>query len=145
MLRELLKDTSLAQSLAAAVRTADANGTGVDLKGYESALVLALVGPEGDTPSGSVTISLELEESDDDSTYTDVAAADMLVESPAIAGANGQFLLVDDAAEAPIAVAVAYLGKKRYLRVVDNRTGTHTNGTLTWAGVLRGHPRSAPV
>lgn len=51
---DLSNSINPAVSLAAAVRTAAANGTGVDLKGYESATILVDVGAEGDTLSGSV-------------------------------------------------------------------------------------------
>lgn len=144
-MKELLSYTSLAASLALATRTADANGSGVDLQGYSSALVLGIVGPEGDTLSGSDSISIELEESDDNSTFTDVAAADMKIKSPAVAGSSGQFGLADTNSEAPIVFQCAYLGSKRYIRVVDNRTGTHSTGTLTGGYVLRGTPSVVPA
>lgn len=128
-------------SLTAANRTADANGTGVDLAGFESATIVAVVGAEGDTLGASDTISLELEESDDDSTYSDVAAADMI---GGVAGSNGQFALIDAAAEAPAVHIIGYRGTKRYIRVVDNRTGTHSTGTITGAVVIKGHARQNP-
>lgn len=124
-------------------RTADANGAGVDLQGYEAAEVLASVGASADTLNGSNTISLELEESDDDSTYTDVAEADML---GAIAGTTtGQFALIDAATEDDTLYRVGYVGNKQYIRVVDNRTGTHTSGTPTSATVVRMHARHQPA
>ena len=49
---DLSNSINPAVSLAAAVRSAAANGTGVDLKGYESATILVDVGAEGDTFSG---------------------------------------------------------------------------------------------
>lgn len=141
-MRDLEARLDCAISLNAANRTADANGTGVDLRGYDGALVVAVVGAEGDTLSGSVNIAFELEESDDDSTYTDVAAADIL---GGTGGANGQFALIDDNAEAPAVHKVSYVGSKRYIRVVDNRTGTHTTGTPTAAIVVRGYPARQPL
>lgn len=62
-----------AQTLAPAARTASANGTGVDLRGYESATVLI--------ESGTITDGThtpKLQESDDNTTYTDVAAGDLI-------------------------------------------------------------------
>lgn len=141
-MKDMKNTHSVVASLAAANRTADANGTGVDLKGYEGALVVAIVGAEGDTLGASDLISLELEESDDDSTYTDVAVADRL---DAVGGSSGQFALIDAAAEAPAVHVCSYIGSKRYIRVVDNRTGTHTNGTPTSAVVVRGHARHNPA
>ena len=74
-MKDLSNSISPAVSLAAAVRTAAANGTGVDLQGYESATVLVDVGAEGDTLSSSVFFEVSLEESDDNSTFTDVEQA----------------------------------------------------------------------
>lgn len=142
-MRDMKNNLAAAVSLTAATRTADANGTGVDLQFYEGAHIVAVVGAEGDTLSGSVKIELEVEESDDDSTYTDVADADL---STTVTGTNtGTFALIDAAAEAPAVYTTDYKGSKRYIRVVWNITGTHTNGTPGSAVVVRGHNRHAPV
>jgi hypothetical protein len=133
---------SAVTSLKAANRTADANGTGVDLQGYEGAEVIANVGLSGDTLSGTVKIALELEESDDDSTYTDVADADMLGETGA---GSGEFALIDDPAEDELTYKVGYIGAKRYIRVVWNITGTHTVGTPGSASIVRMHARHQPA
>lgn len=142
MRRDLEARLDVTASLAPLVRTADANGTGVDLRGYDGALVVAHVGAEGDTLSGSVLISLELEESDDDSTYTDVAAGDML---GGVGGSSGQFALIDDNAEAPAVHKIGYIGSKRYIRVVYNVTGTHTTGTPASAVIVRGLASREPL
>lgn len=129
-------------SLAAANRTADANGTGIDLTGFEGALVIGDVGAEGDTLDASNDINLEVEESADDSTYTDVADADLV---GSVTGANtGTFAHVDAIGEAPGIFFASYIGSKRYIRVVDNRTGTHSTGTPTSAVVVGMLPRLAP-
>ena len=129
-------------SLDPANRTADADGTGVDLQGFEGALIVGQVGAEGDTLGASDDINLEVEESDDDSTYTDVADADLI---GSVTGANtGTFAHVDDNAEAPGIFYAAYIGIKRYVRVVDNRTGTHSTGTPTSATVIGMLARKAP-
>ena len=119
------------------------NGVGVDLQGYEGALIVAEVGAEGDTLGASDHIQLELEESEDDSTYADVADADVI---GTVTGTNtGTIAKIDAAAEAPAVHFASYIGAKRYLRVVDNRTGTHTNGTPTSATIVRGHARHQPA
>lgn len=122
--------------------TVDADGDGVDLQGFESATVLAAVGTSNDTLSGSVKIELELEESDDDSAYTDVADADMI---GAVDGTNdGCFAVIDAAGEDNRAYTCGYIGSKRYIRVVVNVTGTHTSGTPIGAFVIKGHSRQNP-
>jgi hypothetical protein len=113
-------------SIINAVKTAAANGTGVDLQGYESATVLVDVGAEGDTLSSSVYFELSLEESDDDSTYTDVVQADIVDGTIASGG---------------IFFRVGYVGNKRYIRVVLAKTGTHSNGTPIGAMVVKGSAR----
>lgn len=142
-MRDLSNNISPAVSLAAAVRTAAGNGTGVDLQGYESATVLVDVGAEGDTLSGSVYFEISLEESDDDSTYTDVAQAGIIDGTIA---AGGIFLKLDGTAGGNPDTAggifrVGYVGNSRYIRVVIAKTGTHSNGTPIGAMVVRGNAR----
>src|SRR5262245_38578217 len=79
----------------------DGTGTGVDLRGYGSALAIVHIGVSGDTLSGSVKLLPVLQESDTlGSGYTDVAAGDI----------DGAFTLVDDAAEDDVVQVVGYLG-----------------------------------
>ena len=74
-MRDLANSVSVAQSLAPAVRTADANGTGIDLQGFESATIVVDTGAEGVTLSSSVKIDFILEDSTDDSTYSEIGRA----------------------------------------------------------------------
>ncbi len=140
---DLSNSISPAISLAAAVRDAAADGTGVDLQGFESATILVDVGAEGDTLSGSVYFEISLEHSDDDVTYTDVAQADII---DGTISSGGIFLKLDgteggDPDTDGLIYRVGYVGGKRYVRVVIAKTGTHNNGTPIGAMVVRGHPR----
>mgnify|MGYP003134270308 FL=1 len=142
-MKDLSNNISPAVSLPAAVRTAAANGTGVDLQGYESATVLVDVGAEGDTLSSSVHFEVSLEESDDNSTFTDVAQASIIDGTIA---SGGIFLKLDgttggDPDTTGGIFRVGYVGNKRYIRVVLAKTGTHSNGTPIGAMVVRGHAR----
>ena len=142
-MKDLSNSISPAGSLAAAVRTAAANGTGVDLQGYESATVLVDVGAEGDTLSSSVFFEVSLEESDDNSTFTDVEQAG-IVDGTIASG--GIFLKLDgttggDPDTTGGIFRVGYVGGKRYIRVVLAKTGTHSNGTPLGAMVVKGHAR----
>ena len=130
-------------SIKNAVKTAAENGTGVDLQGYEGATILVDVGAEGDTLSSSVHFEVSLEESDDDSTYTDVAPAGSIDGTIA---AGGIFLKLDgttggDPGTAGGSFRVGYVGGKRYIRVVLAKTGTHSNGTPIGAMVVKSHAR----
>ena len=77
-MKDLSNNIATAVSLVSAVRTAAANGTGVDLQGYESAVLIADVGAEGDTLSTSTYFEISLEHSDDNSSWSDVAQADIV-------------------------------------------------------------------
>lgn len=134
MEHNLYDSVSVASTIDSIVVNNDTEGTGVgvDLKGYSTALVIVNVGISGDTLSGSVLSTFKLQESDDNSTFTDVAAADM---------EGTQSTVIDDAAEDPTVIVWGYKGSRRYIRVFDDVTGTHTNGTPVGAVVVRGLPR----
>lgn len=140
-MRDLANNVVVAQSIAPVVGTADANGTGVDLTGFESATIVVNTGVEGDTLSGSVKIDFKLEDSDDDSTYAAVTSGII----DAAADASGIFLTLDANAETPQVKVVGYTGGKKYVRVVADFTGTHSNGTPIAASVIKGHPIHAPT
>ena len=142
-MKDLSNNISPAVSIINAVKTAAGNGTGVDLQGYESATVLVDVGAEGDTLSSSVYFELSLEESDDNSTFTDVAQAGVI---DGTIDSGGIFLKLDgttggDPDTTGGIFRIGYVGGKRYIRVVLAKTGTHSNGTPIGAMVVRGHAR----
>ena len=142
-MKDLSNNLSPANSIINAVKTAAANGTGVDLQGYEGALAVVTVGAEGDTLSGSVYFEISLEHSDDNSTYTDCAQAD-IVDGTIAAG--GIWLMLDGTAGGnPDSTGsvhqVGYRGGKRYVRLVLAKTGTHSNGTPICGDIIRGAAR----
>lgn len=103
--RDLASNVSFTgQSFVPAARTATANGTGVDLRDYKAeALVIRFGAITGTTP----TMTIRWEESDDDSTYTAVAAADL----------DGGLVPAGlDATAANTVIKRGYLGTKRYVR-----------------------------
>ncbi len=112
-------------TLAPAARTAGANGSTVDLQGYEGVLIQAVVGTITDG-----THSLTVQESDDGTTWSNVAAANL----------QGSFAnLATDTNQ-----KVGYLGTKRYIRV-DAAVSGATTGGIYAVIVVRGAPRKAPV
>ena len=146
-MKDMSNSIATAVSLVSAVRTAGANGTGVDLQGYESATLIADVGAEGDTLGSSVYFEISLEHSDDNSTYTDVAQADIVNGTIA---AGGIWLKLDgttggDPDTAGDTWQVGYVGGKRYVRLVLAKSGTHSNGTPISGMIVKSRPRSAPV
>lgn len=118
--------------------TSEGTGVGVDLAGFEGALMIAHVGISGDTLSGSVYMTVAFQDSDaSGSGYANIPAAQLL------GGAND--VVIDDAAEDDVIIARSYIGNKQYVRVLITFTGTHTAGTPIQAQVTKGFPRHAPV
>lgn len=99
------------------------NGTGVDLAGCEA---ITVVFQSGTVTDGTHTPKLQ--ESDDNSSFTDVAAGDQI-------GTLG--VLVTNVPQ-----AVGYRGVKRYIRPVITSAGT-TTGAIAGAAVIRGHQHAA--
>lgn len=105
--------------------TATVNGLGIDLQGFEGSAVVFSVGTVTDG-----THTPKLEESDDNSSWSDVAQADQ----------EGTLSdLVSDTNQ-----RVGYKGAKRYLRAVLTVSGA-TAGDQAAGLVLRGLPHREPV
>lgn len=124
MNRDMKSNIDLVESLAPASRTAAVNGTGVDLRGYDSAMVIIQRGAAGGT---SPSFTFEVQESDDDSTYTAVADADLDGTEPVVTAAGA-------------AVRIGYKGAKRYLRAAITAVSGTSPTLLCSAAVVRGHP-----
>lgn len=117
--------------------TGEGTGIAVDLQGFEGALAIFNIGQSGDTLSGSVYITVSLQESENGSTgWASPAAAD-------VEGVND--VVIDDPAEDEIIIQIGYKGSKRYLRAYIAFDGTHTNGIPIGAVIVKGFPRHAPV
>ncbi|MFF0867635.1 Bbp16 family capsid cement protein [Nonomuraea sp. NPDC003560] len=125
-----VNDISVAVSLPAAARTATANGTGVDLNGYNAA---AVVITSGTVTDGSV-YTFEVQESDDNATFTAVADADLIGTEPTLSSADDN-----------VVREVGYKGNKRYIRVALTTVTGATTGGLFAAIVVRGKPRKYPA
>ncbi len=141
--REIVSKLNVVQTLDPQVYNSDQNSDSSDMQGFDSLMIITNVGISADTLNGSNTIELELEESVDDSVWTDVADVDIIT---AVAGANdGTFALINDAAEDEQAYKVGYIGNKRYVRAVVNFTGTHSTGTEVGIVAVRGNAHAMPV
>lgn len=127
MNRDLKSNVDAASSLVPLLKTASANGTGVDLKGYDSAMVLFHCGANTD---GTHTPSVE-ESDSSGSGYTAVAAADLQGSLVAMVANSVQ--------------RVGYIGAKRYIRAVMTITGSPATGAATSAVVARGNPHQKPL
>lgn len=142
-IRDFENNLKHTQVLDPAAVTADVNCASVDLLGYGSCAFYVLVGESGDTLSESVKIELEIEDSDDNSTFADAADTDI---TNTVSGTNdGCFAVIDAAAEDDAVYMTEYRGSSRYARVVVNVTGTHSNGTPIGVLAVRGQPQTMPV
>ncbi len=126
-MQDLYNEISVAQSLAPAARTASANGTGVDLAGFDAAVVVVETGAITDG-----THTIQVEESTDNSTFTAVADADLQGTEPAIGAADDNKVY-----------EIGYMGTKRYVRVAVTVAGATTGGVYA-AHVARGRARKQP-
>tara|TARA_S200002703_G_C3577774_1_gene177440 strand:+ start:54 stop:485 length:432 start_codon:yes stop_codon:yes gene_type:complete len=140
-MRDISNRTVAVATQVPAVVTADANGTGVDLQGFESAMVVVNSGIEGDTLSGSVKFDFILEESNDDSTYTAVTSSTAVTEGSV--DGSGIFLTLDANSETPQCSQIGYIGNSRYIRCKIDATGTHSNGTPIGVVVVKGNPQDS--
>ncbi len=108
-------------------RTADVTGSSVDLRGFDSAMVVV---DYADITDGGFTAKVQ--ESDDDSTFTDVAAADLV-------GSFSEYTTGTDTQK------VSYAGDARYIRVFVEETTAGTTGAKFSSVVIRGHAHQRPV
>lgn len=125
-----------------AVYAADNTPATVDLLGYQAATIYLMPGIGGITFSTTDKIEFVLSESDDNVTFTPVAQAD--VQGVTVTGAGIVRALVAAHAAASV-TEIAYVGRKRYLRLLADFSGTHSPGTPLAALVVRGLPLTAPV
>src|SRR5262245_5211824 len=124
-LKQLIKPNL---SLVPAVRTADANGTGVDVLGYGSVEVEFHVGAIGDTLSGSVYVEMEVQHSDDNSAWSACADADITDPTAGTSNTGTVKKAISTAGDQNATYRTGYRGNKRYVRGVWNITGTHSTG-----------------
>ncbi|MDH5762731.1 MAG: hypothetical protein OEZ51_07110 [Nitrospinota bacterium] len=128
-MRDLKNNLDGVSSIDPASYTATTNGSGVDLRDFDSAMVVFQAG-SADTGSGNETYTPGVEESDDNSSFSAVAASD-LEGSPGNMTANS-------------VQRVGYKGAKRYVRAVLTLGGT-TPSIDASALVIRGLPHLAPL
>ncbi|WP_409469066.1 hypothetical protein [Streptomyces sp. HC307] len=133
-MRQTLYNTARAKAtLAIALRTnGTVNGTGVDLHENKDASRSAmLIVHSGTITDGSHAVTLQ--ESDDNSTFTNVAAADLQGSNPTVTSTDDDKIY-----------EVGYVGSKRYLRASVTTSGATTGGTLG-AAIVRGFVRRPPI
>ncbi len=131
------------ESLNAIAKTTDTDCTGVDSKGFSSVTHVVNVGANGITFSTTNKVEIELEESDDNATFTDVTSNTSVVGGTV--GTNGLWQTIDADGDCNAVYAIGYTGGKRYSRVVLNFSGTHGTGTIFGVTGIKGRPISGPT
>lgn len=142
--------------IAASAKTATANGTAIDRQaaanvGFNSFDFYFLVETEGDTLSGSVYMDLHLEDSPNNSDWTDVTNNStnpgLLVDDVNLGAqfVSNKFIRIDIAGEADAVYHLGYAGGARYVRPVILLTGSHSSGTVMSCLCVRGLPATSPV
>jgi hypothetical protein len=129
-----------------ATLSADNTPAAIDTRGYDSVALLIGVGVGGITFTGSNKIEFKVTHSDDDSSYSDVAAADVIlgVNADASVGSGGIVKSLIAAHAAATVTKVGYIGGKRYLKVLADFSGTHGSGTPICVMAIGSHGERAP-
>jgi len=130
LLRMLSPTGPFETSLAPAARTSSANGTGVDLQGYDGAVAIIDVGAFTD---GSHVITLE-HATASGGTFTTVAAPDLI----------GTLPTINQVGNGNQTYKAGYVGTKRFLRAVTTVANGST-GCVYGITIVRGCRRHAPA
>lgn len=145
-MRDLHSNISVVKMLTPIVGNNDTEGTpgaSLDLLGFGSALLIAMIGVSGDTLSGALKIDVVLEDGDDGDAFVPVTDPRSVL--GATPDGSGIIATIDDAAKDDVVVRCGYVGGKRYVRLRLDFTGTHTNGCPVAMLGLRGRPAQFPV
>jgi len=139
-MKDLHSQIDIVELIPAATYTADNTPAAVDLLGFESAEIALAIGVGGITFTTSNKIEFVMTHSDDNSTYTNVTAGDLLGVSSVTSGIVKSLVAKHDTADV---TRFGYRGGKRYLKLLANFSGTHSTGTPIGAVVVKGHPHQA--
>ena len=144
--KDLFHQISAQKSITNAVLSGNGTtttGAKVDRRGYNGATVMVEVGAPGDALSVSISQTIKLQDSDDDSTYNDVVAANLMTETGVGAGADGVVCVLDGGTlrNGSRCYTAGYIGGKRYLKVLAVRLGNNATGTPIAASILLGPPQ----
>jgi hypothetical protein len=125
---DLENQLDVVASINPAAYNSTQNGATVDLAGYSQAMVVVAAGTRTD---GTSTPKVQEGNASDGSDATDVAAADLV----------GTALV---AITSNLIQKIAYIGSKRYIRVVTTVAGA-TTGVVYGAHVVRSGARKQPL
>lgn len=127
-MRDLASSLGAVLALSPAVQAATIKGTAVDLRGFDSAMLVINTGAI--VSAGDYTAKMQESDTTTDGDFTDVAASGLVGTLPASLTADGTF-------------KQSYIGTKRYIRVVV----TKNSGTsiAVGASIVKGRATQRPV
>lgn len=146
-MRDLASNISTNVLIASATIAADNTPISVDLRGFESAVVLINVGAGGITFDSTNRVDFILSHSNDGTTWDVATAADVQMPAGQSLGAGGvvRSLAAAKAAADTAPTEIGYIGARRFIRLLADFSGTHGAGTSMSALVVRGHPHVSPA
>jgi hypothetical protein len=143
-LKDLFTHLLPTRAVAPGTYTTTPSSTVIDLQGYKGALFLIDVGIGGITFTGTNSITFELQDSPDNSTFTDVDITKVIGISDT--SLTGGVVKSFTAAKAAASLnAIGYVGGQRYLKLIANFNGTHGTGTFVDVKAILGEAAFQPV
>lgn len=144
---DLAHNVKAVSLITPAVLDADNTPAALDTLGFRSATIFTNVGIGGITFTTGNKVEFKLTHSDDNVTYAAVEADDVLMPYGESLGSGGiiRSLIAAKAAADTTMHKVGYRGKKRYLKLLADFSGTHGAGTPMSAHADLGHPMAAPA
>lgn len=127
-MRDLKSNIGAVQAIVPAVKSATANGSTIDLTGYES--VAFVVNTGAIVSAGDFSVKVQESDTTTDGDFADADSAVVASEAPATLEADSTY-------------RIGYTGFKQYVRLVI----TKASGTSIAAGAVAilGHPHKRPV
>jgi hypothetical protein len=129
--RDIVTGLGIDLCIVPKVAKVDADGipaAALDMQKGDAGGFLLLVGDSGDTLAVGLKHDIIAEDSADGITYAPVTTGSYLVGS-FTPDANGIIATIAAPTADQVAIFCGYKGEKRYFRLRDDLTGTHTNGT----------------
>ena len=130
--------------IPAAVYDADNTPAAIDLRDALSETIILNVGVGGITFTATNKVEFVLTHSDDNSTYDNVTASDLVGDALMPLTITDGIVRSLKAAHATATVQkIGYIGGRRYVKLLADFGGTHATGTPIAATVIKGRLRFA--
>lgn len=136
------KDLIVSALIAPAALSEDNTPAAVDVFGARDATILLCIGVGGITFTSANKVEFVLTHSDDNSTYANVTAADLVGVDTVT---NGIVKSLTAAHATADVTKIGYVGGKRYIKLLADFSGTHGTATPMAAYVVQADAYKKPV